>query len=81
MKEAMREAKVKAIKLHRQDLETDEKLWEIYYDFSEDEVVAVCPMVWRTHAVDELDMWVKFNEWFKGNTNKGESNNVIWVRV
>lgn len=72
------EARVKEIRLHRQDLETDEKLWELHYDYSEDEVVAVCAMAWRTHAVDELDMWVQFNKWFNRQA-QGRPNNVIWI--
>ena len=75
----MRMAQVKGIRLHS---EYDDKvgLWEVYYDFSEDEVVAVCPIVWRAHAVDELDIWVQFKRWFN-NQSRGEPNNVIWLRV
>lgn len=57
-------------------------IWQIAYDEhlkDENEGESKCPMVWRTHAKDELDIWIKFNEWFKGNTNKGEPNNVIWL--
>jgi hypothetical protein len=70
-------AEVKAIKLYRQDLETDEMLWEIYYD-GYDEEVTQCPYVWRTHAVDELDTWLQFNKWVEEQW-KGKPNNVIWL--
>ena len=80
----MREARVKKIKLHREDLETGEKLWEVYYDQYDSDIHPACPMVWRAHAQDELDIWVQFNEWFKSDTrynegNQGEPNNVIWL--
>jgi hypothetical protein len=75
-------AQVKKIRLHS---EYDDKvgLWEVYYDFSEDESeftrgVAVCPIVWRAHAKDELDIWVQFKRWFNKDS-KGEPNNVIWL--
>jgi hypothetical protein len=73
----MREARVKAIKWHSQ-VEGDPSLYEVFYDFSEDEVIAVCPMVWRAYADDELDMWVMFNQWFRQDA-RGEPNNVIWL--
>jgi hypothetical protein len=80
----MREAGVKGIRLHSVGVDPNADrelhLWEIAYNFSEDEVVAVCPMVWRTYAVDELDMWVKFNKWFRDDA-KGKPNNVIWIRM
>lgn len=73
------EARVKEIRLHRQDLETDEKLWELRYDeVSSGESKYVCAMAWRTHAVDELDMWVQFNKWFNRQA-QGRPNNVIWI--
>lgn len=77
----MKEARVKGIKLHREDLETGDKLWELGYDeVSSGESKYVCAMSWRTHAVDELDMWVQFKKWF-ARQNKGEPNNVIWIRM
>jgi hypothetical protein len=75
----MHEARVKAIKWHSQP-DGGDSLWEVYYDYTEKDVVSVCPMVWRAYAVDEMDMWVKFNQWFREDA-RGEPNNVIWIRV
>ena len=49
---------------------------EIYYD--QHDSGGVCPIVWVTYAVDELDMWVKFKKWFT-EQSKGDLTNVIWL--
>ena len=78
----MREARVKKIgKLDptgeiRNFRNERECVHEIYYD--QHDSGGVCPIVWRTYAVDELDMWVQFKKWF-AEQSKGEPNNVIWL--
>ena len=71
----MREARVKKIIEHSRK-DSIKPLWAIYYD--QHDSGGVCPIMWRTYAVDELDMWVQFKKWF-AEQSKGESNNVIWL--
>ena len=73
----MREARVKKIIEHR-SIGDSEPFWAIYYDLYESDLFSACPIMWRTYAVDELDMWVKFKKWFT-EQSKGEPNNVIWL--
>ena len=79
----MREARVKKIgKLDptgeiRNFRNGRECVHEIYYDQREPHY-SDCPMIWRTYAVDELDMWVKFKKWF-AEQSEGDLTNVIWL--
>lgn len=72
----MREARVKKIIEHSRK-DSIKPLWAIYYDQREPHY-SDCPMIWRTYAVDELDMWVQFKKWFNKDS-EGEPNNVIWI--
>ena len=73
----MREARVKKIIEHSRK-DSIKPLWEIYYDLYENDLFPACPIIWRTYAVDELDMWVKFKKWFT-EQSKGDLTNVIWL--
>lgn len=71
-------AKVKAVKyLTTYELEQGGRVYEVYYDYAENDVDPECPMVFRVYdAQDELQAWAEFNKYCKENLT-----NVISDRV